>query len=216
MDFMSSPSLPFMAQAPDPKFAKLDPGTALLAKQQTDQALQSPEHFQGLINQNIGSATSALGATPQSTQQEEARMGGSKTNLDAIRSAYRGQAQKGIQNVYDNNAYQAKLMKADYMNQMARVQMGMQAQQVQNYQTLTQAYIAQEMGRAQTINSIFQTGNTAIGMGMGGRSPGAGGGAQAQSADAGIMAGGGGGAPQGLQSPYGMGDYGAGNFGNVG
>lgn len=191
-------------QPKPPDQVQLDPGSQGLINNQVETAKQDPSYYSGLINQGVDRSQSL---NPNATQssQEQSRLGNPNTNLDAIRAAYRFQAQSGIKQVYDQNSYQGQLMKADYMNKISSTLLGQQAQSVQSFQRLNQAYMDQEMGRAQTINSIFQVGNQAIVMN---KKSGAGGGATAAgSNDGGIMVGGGGGALQTPATPYGAGDY---------
>lgn len=150
-------------EAPEPTVVGLDPGTKGLMADQAQKASQGPEYYSGILNQNTEKA-GQLGQNPEQVQQSASALGMDPNQFQAIRRVYNNQAQQGIQQLKGHNEVQGQLMKADYMNKISKAMLGQQAQQVQQYQFLTNAYMQQEQARAQTINSLFQVGNQVIGM----------------------------------------------------
>lgn len=157
-----------------PSQVALDPGSQQIVNQQIATAGQDPSYYSGILNQNQGQARS-LAQGDQQLQQQSQQLGMQPGQMQAIRNAYNSQANTGINDLVQQNELKGKMMKADYMNKLSSTLLGQQKQAVSQYQVLTQAYQQQEMARAQTISSLFQTGALAGGMMAGSQSANAGG-----------------------------------------
>lgn len=144
-----------------PTATPLDAGSQGILNSQVATAEQTPQQIQSSLAQNVGSAQGLMG-TPQQQTQKEASLGGDYAGSGALKNAYASTAAKGVNDVYKNTLNQAKLQKADYMNQTAKALLGQQQQKVSNFQTLTDAYNQQEASRAGFISSLFGLGNAAI------------------------------------------------------
>ncbi len=175
-DDVFKPFSDFAGGAPDaPKSVGLDSGSQGLLNRSVAQASQPSGYYSGILNQNVGRAQTALGQSNQAAAQENASMGGginlSPGQMGAIRNAYNSQASRQIGNMVKQNDYKGQMMRADYMNSIAQTMLHQQAQQVSQYGVLTNAFIQQEGARAAAINSLFQTGDTAMGMQMARQKP---------------------------------------------
>lgn len=142
-----------------------DPATQGLLNKQIDKASQSASSFADPMNKGVDQGAAALSGIPSN---QEALHGLPDGTYNALRMAYAGQAQKGIDMLKKQNAYNGEMAKADYMQKTAHTLMQQQQIATNQMQTITQSYIQNEQQRAQAINSLFQLGNTAMGMYAGG------------------------------------------------
>lgn len=141
----------------------LDPGSQELANAQLANAQQSPEEIQAKLNSNqqyVGN----LGQGDQQLEQQSQQINIPKGQLEAIRNVYAREAGSGIEQLKNQNLQKAQMMKGDYLNQTAKAMIGQHQQAANQYKVLTDAYTQQEAARAGAINSMFQLGDTAIGM----------------------------------------------------
>lgn len=160
------PGLTEEQKMPEHRTIALDEGTQNLSNQMAAQANAPTSFYSGMLNQGQDRARTSLGESEDQITQRASRMGMDPNQMKAIRNVYNQQANTGIQQLSNRNEYQAKLMKADYMNTVSKALLGQQQQMVNQYGLLTNAYMQQEAARAGAINSMFQTADTAIGMQM--------------------------------------------------
>lgn len=147
-----------------PDQVQLDPGTASLLNNQVAKAQAPASEYQGMLQRNTEGAQRVLGQSQQRAGQTAAGLAIPPGQLEAGRRLYSSYANKEINRLTEQNEMKGKLMKADYMNSVAKSLMAQRQAEVNYYQTLTDAYKQQEASRAQMIASIFQTGSTVAGM----------------------------------------------------
>lgn len=152
-----------MGQTPQLKIVPLDSGTQSIMQSESNMAGQPSSYFSGLLNNSTDQAHNLAQGDQQLNQQAQ-QMGMSPGQMKAIRNVYNSHAQKGIYQLKQQNDMQGQMMKADYMSKLSQAMLGQQVTAANQYQMLTDAYVQQEQARAGFINSLFQTGDTAIGM----------------------------------------------------
>lgn len=150
--------------APTPTTVPLDKDTEGMINEGVDRASRPGSEFAGEINQGVSQNAANLGQNEQQAAQSDQRLGGGAVGADALRQVYNAQSGNTIGRMMKANQYRGELAKADYMNQMSHAAMAKQRVAAQNYHMLTEAYNHAEMARAQFVNSLFQIGQTGMGM----------------------------------------------------
>lgn len=148
--------------APNPQTVPLDKNTQGLIDESVARAKQPDSVFAAQANQGVSEGSQSFNPNNPMVSQKDASLGQNPGEFDALRGVYASKAGTAIDRMKQKGAYEAKLQKMDYMNTTARMLLGQQQVQAQNYHMLTEAYNQAEAARAGFINSLFQGGNTAI------------------------------------------------------
>lgn len=151
------------ADTSGPKTVVLDPETIAAQQRMTANANQTPEEIQAKLNQNLEMAGN-LGQGDQQIAQQSASTGMPTGQLRAIRGLYAKEAGPAMEELKNQNLRQSEKMKADYLNQTAKIMIGQHQQAANQFQVITNAYTQQEAARAAAISSMFQVADTGMGM----------------------------------------------------
>jgi hypothetical protein len=160
---------------PDPQQVPLDPATQGLITSSIKDAKRPATSFGADLNRGTSEAAEGFDPNGEIVRQKSPGLGG-QSGFDALRGVYQSQAGAAIGRMKEKSQYEGRLQKYDRAQSVARVLLGQQQIQAQNYHMLTEAYNRAEVARAGFINSLFQGANTAIAISAGNSKGGGGGG----------------------------------------
>jgi hypothetical protein len=127
--------------------------------------------FAGQMNAGISEREGQLAQGDESLESESAKKKADPAMLKALRDQYNSIAGDQVERIKTQNSLKAPLQKAQALRQYAQAALGQQRAQNSFYQQLTDAYNQQEMGRAQFVNTLFQTGANAYAINRGNANP---------------------------------------------
>ena len=160
--FKQVPILGGMLQGPNQEIISLDPQTQGMIAEGVNRAVgQTPSDIANQSMAGVESAVRGLSPSDDMVNREAVRTGQNPYLMSAVQNKLRQETSRDLARFKSQADIQARLAKAQRMQQISQSALAGQQVQLNNFMALSQAYQQNEMARAQVISNVIGLGSTA-------------------------------------------------------